>query len=176
MKKITKNIHDTTSIDFYDTLTEKQRTKFDNEKDSFTIDFAEVSNIYANLNAEQTRTLFLAIAMFASTGKKSGIDKEVLDSLNADPKVLIQFNNMANRVKNNTKAWINNRGQAKPKPDVEYDAKKGHWKANGTDDVRELLREHKTTLKKMNECLQFLYTEEDTVPDIFSDEFELWEE
>ena len=176
MKKITKNINDTNALDFYDTLTDKQRAKFDNEKDSFTIDFVEVSNIYTNLNAEQTGILFLAISMYAATGKKSGIDQEVLDALNADPKVLIQFNNMANRVKNNTKAWINNRGQAKPKPDVEYDNKKRCWKANGTDDVKELLKEHNATLKKMNECLQFLYTEPDTVPDMCVDEFELWEE
>ena len=115
MKKITKNINDSNALDFYDTLTDKQSAKFDNEKDSFTIDFVEVSNIYTNLNAEQTGILFLAISMYAATGKKSGIDEEVLDAVNADLKVLIQFNNMANRVKNNTKAWINNRGQAKPR-------------------------------------------------------------
>lgn len=176
MKKITKNINDTNALDFYDTLTDKQRAKFDNEKDSFTIDFVEVSNIYTNLNAEQTGILFLAISMYAASGKKSGIDQEVLDALNADPKVLIQFNNMANRVKNNTKAWINNRGQAKPKPDVEYDTKKGCWKANNTDDVKELLCEHKTTLKKLNEYLLHMYVEQDETPDIFSDDFDLWAE
>ena len=176
MKKITKNINDTNALDFYDTLTDKQRAKFDNEKDSFTIDFVEVSNIYTNLNAEQTGILFLAISMYAATGKKSGIDQEVLDALNADPKVLIQFNNMANRVKNNTKAWINNRGQAKPKPDVEYDTKKGCWKANNTDDVKELLCEHKTTLKKLNEYLLHMCVEQDETPDIFSDDFDLWAE
>ena len=176
MKKITKNINDTNALDFYDTLTDKQRAKFDNEKDSFTIDFVEVSNIYTNLNAEQTGILFLAISMYAATGKKSGIDQEVLDALNADPKVLIQFNNMANRVKNNTKAWINNRGQAKPKPDVEYDTKKGCWKANNTDDIKELLCEHKTTLKKLNEYLLHMYVEQDETPDIFSDDFDLWAE
>ena len=96
MKKITKNINDTNALDFYDTLTDKQRAKFDNEKDSFTIDFVEVSNIYTNLNAEQTGILFLAISMYAATGKKSGIDQEVLEALNADPKVLIQFNNIRN--------------------------------------------------------------------------------
>ena len=52
MKKITRNINDSNALDFYDTLTDKQRAKFDNEKDSFTIDFVEVSNIYTNLNAE----------------------------------------------------------------------------------------------------------------------------
>ena len=176
MKKITKNINDTNALDFYDTLTDKQRAKFDNEKDSFTIDFVEVSNIYTNLNAEQTGILFLAISMYAATGKKSGIDQEVLDALNADPKVLIQFNNMANRVKNNTKAWMNNRGHAKPKPDVEYDTKKGCWKANNTDDVKELLCEHKTTLKKLNEYLLHMYVEQDETPDIFSDDFDLWAE
>ena len=176
MKKITKNINDSNALDFYDTLTDKQRAKFDNEKDSFTIDFVEVSNIYTNLNAEQTGILFLAISMYAATGKKSGIDQEVLEALNADPKVLIQFNNMANRVKNKTKAWINNRGQAKPKPDVEYDTKKGCWKANNTDDVKELLGEHKTTLKKLNEYLLHMYVEQDETPDIFSDDFDLWAE
>ena len=176
MKKITKNINDSNALDFYDTLTDKQRAKFDNEKDSFTIDFVEVSNIYTNLNAEQTGILFLAISMYAATGKKSGIDEEVLDAVNADPKILIQFNNMANRVKNNTKAWINNRGQAKPKPDVEYDTKKGCWKANNTDDVKELLSEHKTTLKKLNEYLFNMHVEQEETPDIFADDFDLWAE
>jgi hypothetical protein len=176
MKKITKNINDSNALDFYDTLTDKQRAKFDNEKDSFTIDFVEVSNIYTNLNAEQTGILFLAISMYAATGKKSGIDEEVLDAVNADPKILIQFNNMANRVKNNTKAWINNRGQAKPKPDVEYDTKKGCWKANNTGDVKELLSEHKTTLKKLNEYLFNMYVEQEETPDIFADDFDLWAE
>ena len=176
MKKITKNIHDTGAIDFYDTLTPKQKEKFDNEKESFTIDFVEVSNIYANLDAEQTRTLILSIAMYAASGKKSGIDKEILDALNADPKVLIQFNNMANRVKNNTKSWLNGRGQSKTTdaPDVEYDTENGYWKANNTKAVKKLLKEHNTTLEKMNEYLQYQYVVEEDAPDIFSDKFDLW--
>ncbi len=176
MKKITKNIHDTGAIDFYDTLTAKQKEKFDNEKESFTIDFVEVSNIYANLDAEQTRTLLLAIAMYASTGKKSGIDKDVLDALNADTKVLIQFNNMANRVKNNTKSWLNGRGQSKTAdaPDIEYDTDNGYWKANNTKAVKKLLKEHNITLEKLNECLQCLYKKEEEAPDIFSNDFEMW--
>ena len=91
MKKITKNINDTNALDFYDTLTDKQRAKFDNEKDSFTIDFVEVSNIYTNLNAEQTGILFLAISMYAATGKKSGIDQEVLDAAVAKVKETLHF-------------------------------------------------------------------------------------
>ena len=176
MKKITKNIHDTGAIDFYDTLTPKQKEKFDNEKESFTIDFVEVSNIYANLDAEQTRTLLLAIAMYAASGKKSGIDKDVLDALNADPKVLIQFNNMANRVKNNTKSWLNGRGQSKKAddaPDVEYDAEKGYWKANNTKTVKKWLKEHNYTLEYLNDYLEHSYVEQEDAPDIFSDEFDL---
>lgn len=180
MKKITKCIHDTSAIDFYDTLTSKQREKFDNEKESFTIDFIEISNIYANLNAEQTRTLILAIAMYAATGKKSGIDQEVLDALNNDPKVLIQFNNMANRVKNNTKAWLNGRGQSKSNehntktPNIEYDTEKGYWKANETKAVKKLLKEHGETIENLNECLRFCYSDPNEVPEIFESDFDLW--
>lgn len=180
MKKITKSIHDTSAIDFYDTLTPKQREKFDNEKESFTIDFIEISNIYANLNAEQTRTLIIAIAMYAATGKKSEIDKEILDALNNDPKVLIQFNNMANRVKNNTKAWLNGRGQSKNNehtpniPDVEYDSDKECWKANETKAVKKLLKEHGETIEKLNDCLQFCYPDPNFIPDIFASDFDMW--
>lgn len=181
MRKISKNIHDTSAIDFYDTLTTKQREKFDNEKESFTIDFIEISNIYANLNAEQTRVLLLAIAMYAATGKKNGIDKEILEALNNDPKVLIQFSNMANRVKNNTKAWLNGRGQSKnleqnsTTPNVEYDTVKGYWKANETKVVKKLLKEHSETIENLNECLQFCYNDPNNPPDILNDCFELWE-
>lgn len=177
MKKITKSINDTSAIDFYDTLTAKQKEKFDNEKESFTIDFIEVSNIYSNLNAEQTRTLFLAVAMYAATGKKNGIDKEVLDVLNSDPKVLIQFNNMANRIKNNTKSWLNGRGQKKETadvPDIEYDYENECWKANSTNAIKRLLKAHNETLENLNSCLQSIYTNEYETPDVFSDNFEMW--
>ena len=180
MKKITKNIHDTSAIDFYDTLTKKQKEKFDNEKDSFTIDFVEISNIYANLNAEQTRTLLLAIAMYAATGKKSSIDKEILDTLNNDPKILIQFNNMANRIKNNTKAWLNGRGQSKSNhndtatPNLEYDTNQGCWFANETKAIKTLLKEHDQTIENLNDCLRYCYTEPDCPPDIFATDFDMW--
>ncbi len=61
-------------MDFYDQLSEKQRTKFDNEKESFAIDFSEIESIYNHLNDRQKRTLLLAVGMFAAAGRTKGID------------------------------------------------------------------------------------------------------
>ena len=177
MKKISKEIKDNECFDFYDKLTEKQREKFDNEKESFTIDFSEVSSIYSNLNDHQTRILFLAVAMFASSGKKAEIDSDILEDLNSDPAVLLQFNSMANRIKNNTKSWLNGQGKRKKDDeidDITYDNKKGYWKANPTADVKSLVKKHNQTLSYLNEYLSMCCKNKDDIPDIFSDDFDCW--
>ncbi len=116
MKKINKTKNGTTStLDFYDQLSEKQRTKFDNEKESFTIDFSEIESIYNQLNDRQTRTLLLAVGMFAAAGRTKDIDPEVMADLSGDPLTLSFFNSMALRIKNHTKSWLNGRGQKKEK-------------------------------------------------------------
>lgn len=177
MNKITKNINDASNIDFYDSLTDKQRDKFDNEKESFTIDFSEVSTIYATLNDHQTRVLFLAIAMFASAGKKSAIDPDILDELNSDAAVLSQFNSIACRIKNNTKSWLNGQGKKKSNyelADLTYDSKNGYWKANPTASVKAVVAANGETVKSLNEYLKTNCHEENEIPDIHSENFQLW--
>ncbi len=116
MKKISKTKTGTTStLDFYDQLTKKQREKFDNKRDSFTIDFCEIENIYNFLVDKQTRTLILSVGMFAATGKVNEIEATVLADLSGDPLTLAIFNSMALRVKNHTKSWLNGRGEKKEK-------------------------------------------------------------